>query len=150
MEQANTTNTNKILLGLKLKGGKRLLSDKEVDELCSLPSRIVSDDDLEVLEQVMQLLLSPSLGFQGTLDFLKKCKNSDDVLFFNPMMSTARIEKELQDEKLRQKPPKVSASINCPACNGTNTDFSTKQTSRADEPTSLFIYCRDCRKQFKT
>ena len=126
--------------------------NKNLDELKDLMylgtnKFIINEDENDVYLEIISLLKRYTVD--DVRNFLKKCKNKDDILW-NLMGGLEKEKTKLQREIYisQYQPEGVKGVFRCPRCNNDIIYIKTKQTSSGDEGTTVFFRCVKCGNQW--
>lgn len=86
---------------------------------------------------------------RGSLSVLLKSVQKEEIGWNHVLLAKEHGEYRAQDEYILNPPTLEEGVIECGKCHGRRTFSFTKQTRRADESTTVFVRCGDCRNTFR-
>jgi DNA-directed RNA polymerase subunit M/transcription elongation factor TFIIS len=71
------------------------------------------------------------------------------IIFDNPLMAPARDKFQLDMEIFRTRVDVTKGAVDCRKCGSEETISMEKQTRSADEPTSVYVFCTQCKHKWR-
>ena len=106
---------------------------------------MTTHSDQNYIKKEMQYIIN-KLGKDKAEEYINKWDRIEDVVLMQPDLFKYR-QMLINEAYIITKNIKISEGVKCENCGSTNTFIQEVQTRAADEATTVYVFCNDCKRK---